>query len=68
MRIEIRKPFRRTLPYAVAREGFTFMGLNFHIASADPFGNGCFAEFAGFSSTNGNSNLEEAIYLGKSHV
>ena len=40
-------------------------GLNFHFASADPFRNGCFAEFAGFASASGGSSLEEAVCLGK---
>ena len=49
-KMEITKSFRRTLPHASAREGFASAGLNFHIASADPFRNGCFAEFAGLAS------------------
>ena len=44
---EIRKPLPGTLRLASAREGLASAGLNFHIASAAPFRNGCFAEFAG---------------------
>ena len=41
-------------------------GLNFHIASAAPFRNGCFAEFAGLASANAGSN--GAVCLGKPRI
>ena len=46
--------------------GFRFRGpqLDFHIASADPFRNGCFAEFAGFASAGAGRSLDKAICLG----
>ena len=62
---EIRKPLPGTLRLASAREGLASAGLNFHIASAAPFRNGCFAEFAGFASASAGSSLEEAVCLGK---
>ena len=56
------------LPHASAREGLASAGLNFHVASAAPFRNGCFTEFAGLASASAGSSLEEAVYLGKPRV
>ena len=50
MRIEIRKPFRKTILQASTRDGFASAGVNLYIASVDPLRNGCFAEFVGFAS------------------
>ena len=57
---EIAKSFRRTLPLVSAREGFASADPNFHIASADPFRNRCFAKFAGLASASAGWSLEEA--------
>ena len=64
-KMEITKSFRRTLPHASGREGFASAGLNFHVASADPFRNGYFAEFGGLASASAGWSPEEAVCLGK---
>ena len=64
-KMEITKSFRRTLRHASAREGFASARLNFHVASPDPFRNGCFAEFARLASASAGWSLEEAACLGK---
>ena len=60
-KMEITKSLRRTLPHASAREGFASTGLNFHVASADPFRNG----YRGLASASAGWSLEEAVCLGK---
>ena len=65
VKMEITKSFRKTLPHASAREGFASARLSFHVASADPFPNGCVAEFAGLACAIAGWSLEEAIRLGR---